>query len=108
MTRLSLSQLVSLATVAFMALVTVNGTQAMRRSHNFGSHKRFLPTNYPDTLQKRANGKASFGYYTNWSPDRNFSQSSIALRIFSFDTMQPTSYSAYRCCHFLSHTQVFS
>ena len=82
MTRLSFSQLVSLATVAFVALVTVNGTQITRRPDGHRSHKRSLPTNHTldaDTLQKRANGKASFGYYPNWSVDRNFSESSKSL-----------------------------
>ena len=69
MARLSFSQLLSLATVAFMALVTVNGTQVMRRPDDFKSQKRSLPTNHgldTDTLQKRASGKTTFAYFTNW------------------------------------------
>ena len=54
----------------------------MHRPDNYKPHKRSLPTNHTldaDTLQKRANGKAAFGYYTNWSVDRNFSESSNLL-----------------------------
>ena len=68
MARLSFSQLLSLATVAFMALGTVNGTQVMRRPDDYKPNKRSLPANPTldtDMLQKRASGKSSFAYFTN-------------------------------------------
>lgn len=62
-------RLLLLATVAFMTLIAVNGTQIMHRPDGYKSPLRtFKMEQDPkiNTVQKRATGKVSFAYFTNW------------------------------------------
>ncbi|GLB41081.1 putative glycosyl hydrolase 18 family protein [Lyophyllum shimeji] len=65
----SFKRLLLLATVIFMAAITVNGTQIMRRPSTYNSTAHTFPIeHHPKTkvVTKRANGKVSFAYFTNW------------------------------------------
>jgi len=68
-TQPSFKRLLLLATVAFMAFIAVNGTQIMRRPATYKSAAKTFPMEKnPQTkiIQKRATGKVSFAYFTNW------------------------------------------
>ncbi|KAF5381774.1 hypothetical protein D9615_005490 [Tricholomella constricta] len=64
----SFKRLLFLATMAFMAVITVNGTQIMRRPDSYKTPARTFPKerNPKTVIEKRATGKASFAYFTNW------------------------------------------
>jgi chitinase len=69
MARFSFGHLVALASVAFMALLAVDGTQIMHRPDNYKSPLRTFPQEQNpkvNSIQRRATGKASFAYFTNW------------------------------------------
>lgn len=69
MARSSFSRLLLLATVAFTALIAVNGTQVMHRPAQYKDALRQVKTEAtPKTnvIQKRAANKVSFAYFTNW------------------------------------------
>ncbi|KAG5645943.1 hypothetical protein DXG03_004733 [Asterophora parasitica] len=62
-------RLLLLATMAFMAVAAVYGTQVMHRPDNYKAPPRTFPQEAnpkTDIIHKRAGGKVSFGYFTNW------------------------------------------
>ncbi|KAF8066810.1 glycosyl hydrolases family 18-domain-containing protein [Lyophyllum atratum] len=96
----SFKRLLLLATVAFMAAIAVNGTQIMRRPDTYKSAaKVFKMEQSPKTkiIQKRASGKVSFAYFTNWGIyGANFQptdivDSTLTHILYSFADVNPSS-----------------
>ncbi|KAF9465417.1 glycosyl hydrolases family 18-domain-containing protein [Collybia nuda] len=96
----SFSRLLLLATLAFAALIAVNGTQVMHRPANYKDALRTFKTEQDpktNTIQKRAGNKVSFAYFTNWGIyGANFQPtdivtSSLTHILYSFADVNPSS-----------------